>query len=95
MYQRWLLQRLVRQTLADPFGVSALEQQQLTDEPPRSIRAFDAAVTAPRWGFSSVKAYYRGASPLPQLLSNRRLLPPRSCFKPSTIHGCPLPPPNK
>ena len=76
VYQRWLLQRLVRQTLADPFGVSALEQQQLTDEPPRSIRAFDAAVTAPRWGFSSVKAYYRGASPLPQLLSNRRLLPP-------------------
>ena len=47
VYQRWLLQRLVRQTLADPFGVSALEQQQLTDEPPRSIRAFDAAVTAP------------------------------------------------
>ncbi|GIR75269.1 MAG: hypothetical protein CM15mP77_4260 [Synechococcus sp.] len=23
-YQRWLLQRLVRQTLADPFGVTAL-----------------------------------------------------------------------
>ena len=27
IYQRWLLQRLVRQTLADPFGVTALEEQ--------------------------------------------------------------------
>ena len=26
IYQRWLLQRLVRQTLADPFGVTALEE---------------------------------------------------------------------
>lgn len=76
VYQRWLLQRLVRQTLADPFGVSALEQQQLTHEPPRSIRAFDAAVTAPRWGFSSVDDYYAGASPLPRLLAASVPLPP-------------------
>ena len=76
VYQRWLLQRLVRQTLADPFGVSAQEKAQLTGEPPRSIRAFDAAVTAPRWGFSTVDAYYEGASPLPKLLSDRRSLPP-------------------
>lgn len=76
VYQRWLLQRLVRQTLADPFGVSAQEQRQLSGEPPRSIRAFDAAITAPRWGFSSVDAYYQGASPLTQLLKDRRMLPP-------------------
>ena len=76
VYQRWLLQRLVRQTLADPFGVTALEEQQLRDHPPRSIRAFDSAVTAPRWGFASVEDYYDGASPLPRLITSSKLLPP-------------------
>ena len=76
VYQRWLLQRLVRQTLADPFGVSPQEDESLTQNPPRSIRAFDAAVTAPRWGFDSVDAYYLRASPLPYLLDDRRSLPP-------------------
>ena len=76
IYQRWLLQRLVRQTLADPFGVTALEEQQLRDDPPGSIRAFDAAVTAPRWGFASVEDYYVGASPLPRLITSSKLLPP-------------------
>ena len=76
VYQRWLLKRLVRQTLADPFGLSVKEQQQLTGEPPRSIRAFDEAVTAPRWGFASVDDYYAGASPLPRLLSASQPLPP-------------------
>jgi len=76
VYQRWLLQRLVRQTLADPFGVSPQENESLTQTPPRSIRAFDAAVTAPRWGFDSVDAYYSRASPLPFLLDDRRSLPP-------------------
>ena len=75
IYQRWLLKRLVRQTLADPFGASALEQQQLLNNPPRSIRAFDAAITAPRWGFPSVDHYYAGASPLPQLLEGSPPLP--------------------
>lgn len=76
VYQRWLLQRLVRQTLADPFGVSAQEERSLQEAPPRSIRAFDAAVTAPRWGFASVDDYYNGASPLPRLLERPRALPP-------------------
>ncbi len=76
VYQRWLLQRLVRQTLADPFGVSPQEDESLNQRPPRSIRAFDAAVTAPRWGFDSVEAYYAGASPLPHLLEDRSSLPP-------------------
>ena len=76
IYQRWLLQRLVRQTLADPFGVSPKEKESLTKSPPRSIRAFDAAVTAPRWGFASVDDYYECASPLPFLLTNRWALPP-------------------
>ena len=76
VYQRWLLQRLVRQTLADPFGVSGQEERSLQEAPPRSIRAFDAAVTAPRWGFASVDDYYNGASPLPRLLEWPRALPP-------------------
>ena len=76
VYQRWLLQRLVRQTLADPFGVSPQEEASLSECPPRSIRSFDAAVTAPRWGFASVDAYYSRASPLPFLLQDRRNLPP-------------------
>ena len=76
LYQRWLLQRLVRQTLADPFGVSVEEELSLRGDPPRSIRAFDAAVTAPRWGFASVEDYYRGASPLPRLLERPAHLPP-------------------
>ena len=76
VYQRWLLQRLVKQTLADPFGVSRQEGESLNQHPPRSIRAFDAAVTAPRWGFDSVDAYYAGASPLPYLLEDRCALPP-------------------
>ncbi|TCD56471.1 YheT family hydrolase [Synechococcus sp. BS55D] len=78
IYQRWLLQRLVRQTLADPFGVTATEEQLLRKTPPRSIRAFDAAITAPRWGYDSVEEYYRRASPLLRLLDPkaRRRLPP-------------------
>ena len=75
VYQRWLLKRLVRQTLADPFGTSDQERQVLMNQP-RSIRAFDAAVTAPRWGFASVEDYYAGASPLPRLLASDRQLPP-------------------
>jgi predicted alpha/beta-fold hydrolase len=71
-YQHWLLRRILRQTLADPFGLSEGERQALAGRGPvgriSSIRAFDAAITAPRWGWSSVEAYYRGASPLRTLL---------------------------
>ena len=70
IYARWLLKRLLEQTLADPFGVSELERQALTaGGGPASIRAFDQAITAPRWGYASVEAYYAGASPLPALLA--------------------------
>lgn len=67
-YQHWLLRRLVAQTLADPFGISDAERSALAGRGPlgplRSIRAFDAAITAPRWGYDSVEAYYAAASPL-------------------------------
>ena len=76
IYQRWLLRRLVRQTLADPYGVSPLEQAQLQGAvAPRTIRAFDSAVTAPRWGFADVEAYYREASPLQHLVAAPDRLP--------------------
>ena len=77
IYQRWLLQRLVRQTLADPFGVSSQERIQLSgSRAPRTIRAFDSAVTAPRWGFADVEAYYREASPLQHLVPALDRMPP-------------------
>ena len=70
LYQHWLLKRLVRQTAADPFGLSESEERSLCGEaPPTTIRAFDAAITAPRWGYADVEDYYRNASPLPHLCS--------------------------
>ena len=83
-YQHWLLRRLIEQTLADPFGVSRAERLVLEGRssagPLRSIRAFDAVITAPRWGYGSVAAYYREASPLiglqRALQQGPELLPP-------------------
>ncbi len=64
LYARWLLRRLLAQTLADPFGLPAEERRLLEGaQRPRSIRAFDAAVTAPRWGYDDVDHYYAAASP--------------------------------
>lgn len=79
VYQRWLLRRLVRQTLADPLGVGAREREALAEAGgPPTIRAFDAAITAPRWGYRSVAHYYAAASPLQRLLDpdQRATLPP-------------------
>jgi predicted alpha/beta-fold hydrolase len=82
VYEGWLLKRLIAQTLADPFGVSASEREALEGRaasgPLRSIRDFDAAITAPRWGYSSVEHYYAQASPLAGLLDGDRRfsLPP-------------------
>lgn len=76
IYQRWLLRRLIAQTLADPFGISPAERQALDGpSPPRTIRAFDAAITAPRWGYRSVEHYYAAASPLAQLRAGAQLPP--------------------
>lgn len=90
LYQRWLLGRLRLQTLADPFGITAAERQALLGlglgrglgRGPggaiRTIRAFDAAITAPRWGYRSVEHYYAAASPLHRLLAGPGpdMLPP-------------------
>jgi uncharacterized protein len=76
LYQHWLLRSLIRQTLADPFGLSAAELQVLgAPGGLRSLRGFDAAITAPRWGYADVDAYYRQASPLPRLRAGAPLPP--------------------
>ncbi len=81
VYQRWLLNRLIKQTLSDPFGVSPSELAQLDgrrkdQKLPTTIREFDSVVTAPRWGFANVDAYYEEASPLPFLLKSFQCMPP-------------------
>ncbi len=70
LYQRWLLRRLVDEVGQDPGGLATTEAQALRRALRLgSIRAFDAAVTAPRWGYPSVGAYYVAASPLQTLLA--------------------------
>ncbi len=76
VYQRWLMQRLREQTLADPGGLQEAEHRALAGAArARTIRAFDAAITAPRWGFASVAVYYAAASPLERLVAGRPLPP--------------------
>ena len=76
VYQRWLMDRLREQTLADPGGLKETERQALVGPGRvRTIRGFDGAITAPRWGFDSVGAYYAAASPLEALLVGRPLPP--------------------
>ncbi|MEB3307746.1 MAG: alpha/beta fold hydrolase [Cyanobacteriota bacterium] len=72
LYQGWLLRRLKAQVLADPFGLPPRERDILENAGLRSIRSFDAAITAPRWGYRSVDEYYNQASPLPALLDPRQ-----------------------
>ena len=76
IYERWLLRRLVAEVAADPHGLSSRERAALQQRQVGSIRGFDAAITAPRWGYRSVEAYYEAASPGPRLLARSRDLPP-------------------
>lgn len=76
LYQRWLVRRLRQQVLDDPHGLPGAERQVLSGpQRPRSIRAFDALITAPRWGHASVEAYYAAASPLSWLTAELPLPP--------------------
>lgn len=75
LYRKWILRRLSAQTLRDPFGIADHERKILSgSRRPGTIRQFDEAITAPRWGFRSAADYYRQASPLPGM--TRALLPP-------------------
>ncbi len=87
IYQSWLLQRLVKQTLSDPFGISEVERKYLTKKTffnfslANSIREFDSLISAPRWGFKDVDDYYLNASPLNFLLNNPLHIPKTFCIQ--------------
>jgi predicted alpha/beta-fold hydrolase len=68
LYLWVVVQRLHRQIAADPAGLTASECRGLAAAPGWSLEGFDAAITAPRWGYDAVEHYYAAASPLPQLL---------------------------
>jgi predicted alpha/beta-fold hydrolase len=64
-YERWLVRRLLQTTLADRRGLDEAERRRLQGpRAPRTIRGFDAQITAPRWGYAGVEQYYAEASPL-------------------------------
>lgn len=73
LYQRVLLAGLRRQVLADP-GLP-LGQALALLRGVATIRDFDAAITAPRWGYADGPTYYRQASPLARLRAGLRLPP--------------------
>ncbi len=81
IYQSWLLHRLIKQTLADPFGISDIERENLLLRNNfgftriSSIKDFDRIITAPRWGYKNVDEYYKNASPLGDLLQNPLSIP--------------------
>ncbi len=81
IYQKWLLNRLIRQTLEDPFGIEEREKNALVinkkDKKRKinNIRSFDNLITAPRWGYKDVEEYYLNASPFFSLMDNDRSIP--------------------
>jgi len=73
LYQRYLVRGLIHQTLADP---QAIEQDTTTAlAQVRTIRDFDAVITAPRWGYADVDRYYREASPFDRIRGGSGLPP--------------------
>ena len=81
IYQKWLLNRLIRQTLEDPFGIEETEKNALVinkkDKKRKinDIRSFDNFITAPRWGYENVEEYYAKASPFFSLINNEKPIP--------------------
>ena len=81
IYQKWLLNRLIRQTLEDPFGIEEIEKNALVINKKdkkrdiNNIRSFDNLITAPRWGYKNVDEYYAKASPFFSLMENEKPIP--------------------
>ncbi|WP_413678290.1 serine aminopeptidase domain-containing protein [Prochlorococcus sp. MIT 0916] len=81
IYQKWLLNRLIRQTLEDPFGIEEREKNALVinkrdkKREINNIRSFDNLITAPRWGYKNVEEYYANASPFFSLIENEKPIP--------------------
>ena len=78
IYQKWLLNRLIRQTLEDPFGIEEREKNALLINKKdkkrtiNDIRSFDDLITAPRWGYKDVEEYYSKASPFFSIMKNEK-----------------------
>ncbi len=86
LYQRWMVRRLIGQTLNDPLPLPSRELARLTGSlPPRSLRDFDALITAPRWGFADVSSYYEACSPLSRLLESVPASTPRGERRPPLL----------
>jgi len=81
IYLKWLLNRLIRQTLEDPFGIEEREKNALVINKKdkkreiNNIRSFDNLITAPRWGYENVEEYYAKASPFFSLINNEKIIP--------------------
>ena len=73
IYQKWLLNRLIKQTLSDPFYKGSVELKEfeylVKVGEIKSIKDFDQSITAPRWGYSDVYDYYENASPIKDLIN--------------------------
>ncbi len=84
IYQTWLVNRLLKQTLHDPFGIeettSLKTAKSISDKSHKmTIRLFDSIITAPRWGYKNVEEYYKKASPL-QIIENQSATMPSTLF---------------
>ena len=80
LYQKWLLNRLVKQTINDPFNCQSNDYEEIREKIKKgeisTIREFDKAITAPRWGYPNVGSYYHNASPIHSLLKGNVSIPP-------------------
>ena len=69
-------------TYLDPHPLSAGEREGLTGPGrPRTIREFDALITAPRLGFADVDAYYQACSPMTRLRQLLHPTPPTGAWR--------------
>ena len=79
IYQRWLLHRLIKQTISDPFidELEDISSFKLKVKRKRilTISDFDEAITAPRWGYSNVSDYYKYASPANKINEGANRIP--------------------
>ena len=80
LYQKWLLNRLIKQTLNDPFNNDSNDYEQIKEQigkgAIKTIRQFDKIITSPRWGYKDVESYYYNASPINSLLKGGISIPP-------------------
>ncbi len=81
IYQNWIVNRLINQTLEDPFISCQMDRNKVKNDlyirgKNPSIRLFDKLITAPRWGYSTVEEYYKNSSPIEKIIKNNNSLPP-------------------